>query len=238
MIRTVTVSVLVSASLLFAVPARADDFYAEANPTAVTKQAPRDPNSGLQLGLRSGFGLPFGKLFGDANVRSDLKGVIPIWVDAGYRFNPSIYVGAYGAFGYGLVNTSNNECGSDGVSCSAYDVRLGVNAQYHFRPKTSVDPWAGLGVGYEWLHSKGSGPGGSVSQTLDGFELFGLQIGADFEVDATFKLGPFVGYSVGTFGHGTKSQKNALVDASADAGISNTATHEWLTLGLRGVFNI
>jgi hypothetical protein len=236
MIRTTTAAVLVS-SFLCAAPAWAQDFFLEANPTAVTKETPRDPNRGLQLGLRTGYGLPFGKLYGDANVRGDVNGIIPIWVDAGYRINPSIYVGAYGSFGFGLMNTGN-ECGMAGVSCSAYDVRVGVNAQLHIRPKTSVDPWVGLGFGYEWLHAKASSSGASISQTLRGFELLGLQIGTDFELDEMFKLGPFIGYSIGQFGYGTKTQKDSLTDASSSLGIANMALHQWLTLGLRGVFNI
>jgi outer membrane protein W len=232
------VTVLASAALLFSATAFADDFFAEANPHLVKKEEPSNPDRGLSFGLRTGYGLPFGKQYdGDANVRSDFKGTIPIWLDAGYRFSPSIYAGAYGLFGFGLMNTSN-QCGLDGASCSGYDVRIGVNVQYHVMPKTVVDPWVGLGFGYEWLHAKGSGPGWSVSQTLRGFELLGLQIGADFEVDTSFKLGPFIGYSIGKFDSGSKSQAIGAPNVSADAGIANTALHEWLTLGVRGVLNI
>jgi hypothetical protein len=239
MIRTTTVAVIVSSCLLLAVPARADDFFAEANPTTlVEKKAPSNPDRGLQLGLRAGFGLPFGKLYdADANVRGDIKGIIPIWVDAGYRLSPSVYVGAYGMYGYGLMNTSGT-CGLEGVSCSGHDIRAGVNVQYHFLPKTSVDPWAGLGFGYEWLHTEGSGPGGDVSQTLRGFEIPGLQLGVDFEADTSIKLGPFIGYSVGRFDQGSKNLKTPLGEAWRTTGIANTASHQWLIFGIRGVFNI
>jgi hypothetical protein len=239
MTRTMTVAVLVSASFLFAAPVRADDFFALANPTLVKKEAPPNPDRGAQIGLRSGYALPFGKPYdGDADVRGDVKGAIPIWIDAGYRFSPALYVGAYGLFGFGLVNTSNNACALDGVSCSAYDVRVGVNAQLHFRAKASVDPWVGLGFGYEWMHQSASGPGGSKSQTLRGFELIGLQVGTDFEADKGFKVGPFIGYSFGKFSSGSVSQKDAFVNASRTLGIANTALHEWLVLGLRGTFNL
>jgi hypothetical protein len=234
MIRTTTATVIVSSCLLLAVPARADDFYAEANPTAVEKKAPSNPDRGLQLGLRAGYGLPFGKLYdANASVSGDVKGVIPIWVDAGYRVNPSIYVGAYGMYAFGLMNTSG-DCGQQGVSCSGHDIRIGIDVQYHILPKTSVDPWVGLGFGYEWLHTEGSGPRGSVSQTLRGFEIPNLQLGVDFEVDPSVKLGPFIGYSVGRFGQGNVSRN----DVSRSAGIANTASHQWLLLGVRGVFNI
>jgi outer membrane protein W len=140
-------------------------------------------------------------------------------------------------YGYGLMNTGG-ACGLAGVSCSGHDIRIGINVQYHFRAKTSVDPWVGLGFGYEWLHTEGSGPGGSISQTFRGFEIPGLQLGVDFEVDTSVKLGPFIGYSIGRYAQGSVTAKNALVDTSADKGIANTASHQWLFLGVRGVFNI
>jgi hypothetical protein len=237
MIRTTTVAVLVS-SFLCAAPAWAQDFYLEANPTAVTKETPRDPNRGVQLGLRTGFALPFGKPYdADISLRNDLRGTIPIWIDAGYRLSPSIYVGAYGMYGYGIVKTSDTQCSGD-VSCSAYDVRIGVDVQYRFRPKTSVDPWVGLGFGYEWLHYGLSGGGVTSSQTLRGLEIPGFQIGVDFEADTNVKLGPFIGYSIGTYAQGTVSSTNAAMDQSKSAGIANTASHQWLFLGLRGVLDI
>jgi len=242
MIRTRTVAVVVSAGLLFAARAAAEDFFAEANPatvTAVEKPAGPPPDHGVQIGLRSGFGLPFGKPYdADVSLKGDFKGVIPIWVDAGYRFNPAMYLGAYGMFGYGLMNTGNNVCGADGVSCSGYNVRVGINGQYHFLPKGSVDPWFGVGFGYEWLHNQASGPGGSISQTFRGVELLGLQIGTDFEVDQNIKLGPFIGYSIGQFGYGKQTYDTAQLKGTSNLGISNMALHEWLVFGVRVVLNI
>jgi hypothetical protein len=236
MIRTTTVAVLVSASLLFAASARADDFYAEANPAVVEKSTPSNPDRGLQIGLRSGYALPFGKPYdADTTIRADLNGVVPIWIDVGYRFNPSIYVGAYGMYGFGLVSgTDANHCSSD-ASCSAYDIRVGVDAQYHLLPKGSVDPWVGLGFGYEWLRYKASRLALDFSQLLKGFELFDLQIGADFALDQSVKLGPFIGYSIGQFGYG-KTTRTGM--PTQNGGINNMALHEWLTFGVRGALNL
>jgi hypothetical protein len=225
--------------LLFAAPVRADDFYAEANAAKVDKARPPSSDHGLQIGLRAGYGLPFGKPYdADETVRSFVNGIIPIWIDVGYRIIPWIYVGAYGTFGYGLVHSTDTQC-SNGMSCSAYDVRFGVDAQFHMLPKGSVDPWVGLELlGYEWLHYKASGPGGTRSQTLRGFELVGFQLGADFDVDTGFKLGPFIGYSVGKFGNGSVTQTGSVRNGSLSSSISNTALHEWLVFGLRGVLDI
>jgi hypothetical protein len=238
MIRTTTMAVLVSACVLFSGSAWADDFFAEANPSAVKKDEskPSNPDVGLQIGLRSGYALPFGKPYDSPDtMRADLHGVVPIWIDVGYRLDPSIYVGAYGAYGFGMVvHSAETRCIGD-ASCSAYDIRVGVNAQYHLRPKTTVDPWVGLGFGYEWFNKKGSSLGIEFSQALRGFELLGLQVGADFEIDPSVKLGPFIGYSIGQFGYGKVTR---TATQTQKGGIDNMALHEWLTFGVRATFNL
>jgi len=79
-------------------------------------------------------------------------GKIPIWLDAGWRFNPSMHLGAYIEHGPTFVK----DCPA-GSSRSASDVRLGVNFLYHLVPGAPFDPWAGIGVGYEWLHASQDG---------------------------------------------------------------------------------
>jgi opacity protein-like surface antigen len=118
--------------------------------------APVAGRGAIEVGLRAGFGIFFGhegKTASDATdtkLSDDLKGIIPIQVDAGYRINPKIYVGLSFQYGFGLINTDNSnnaECNSSGLSCSASDVNVGVNAHYHFLPGQAFDPWVGLGAG-------------------------------------------------------------------------------------------
>src|SRR5450432_597419 len=88
----------------------------------------------FKLGLRLGYAVPSGKVSGDTTVAgvtvpgvklSDgISGQVPIWIDAGYMVTPNILVGLYGQ--YGFAQTKNCEAGA---SCSAHDIRFGVQGQ-------------------------------------------------------------------------------------------------------------
>ena len=54
-----------------------------------------DGGSGVSLGLRLGYGIPMGELKKDDRVSEGFKGQVPIWIDAGYKINPNIYVGLF-----------------------------------------------------------------------------------------------------------------------------------------------
>ena len=189
----------------------------------------------FKLGLRLGYALPSGKINGDTTTAgvtrpgeklSDaFSGQVPIWLDAGYMVTPNILVGLYGQ--YGFVQTKNCD---DGASCSAHDIRFGVQGQYHIMPDESVDPWLGLGFGYESLGVSESAMGLSVDGSLTGWEFLNLQGGVDFQVTNAFTVGPFLSFSLDQF----SSQK--LGDTSQD--IDPTALHEWITFGAKGTFGI
>ena len=82
-----------------------------------------------------------------------LTGIVPLWVDLGYRFTPITYGGIYFQHGFGSLNTDSGKpesaCTSSGVSCSTSDVRVGVELDVHFTPDHAFDPWVGFGTGLE-----------------------------------------------------------------------------------------
>lgn len=201
---------------------------------------------GFELGARTGYAIPMGKVSdeGTSNKLSDsVSGVIPLQLDVGYRVLPSLMVGGYIMYGFGITGDAlDKSCdlikasGAD-ASCTSHDVRLGLQAQYHFMPDASVDPWIGGGIGYEWLTFgfKGTrnGVSSEVSTTGHGFEFINLQGGADFSVAPKVGIGPFLSFSVGQYA-------KASCDGAGCAGTSNDidkkAMHQWLTLGVRGTF--
>ena len=153
----------------------------------------------------AGVGVPLSDGFG---------GKVPIWLDAGWRFNPSVCLGAYLEYGPTFVK----DCPA-GSSCSASDVRLGVNFLYHFIPGAPFDPWAGIGVGYEWLNASQDG----VDAGLHGWEFVNVQLGGDFAVGSGFAIGPCVVFGLGQYG--TLSASAGGQSGSLDIPSGNQALH-------------
>ena len=177
----------------------------------------------IRLGLRLGYALPMGSAVEGGKMSEEVSGQIPIWLDAGYMVTPNVLIGLYGQYGFVSLKQS-----CDG--CSAHDIRFGVQGQYHFSPAESVDPWLGLGVGYEILGFSQSAQGQTVDISFKGFEFLNLQGGADFKVGNAFSVGPFLSFSLGQY---SKASAN---DQSAD--IDKTALHQWLTFGAKGTFGL
>ena len=197
----------------------------------------RGAGGAFELGLRTGYGIPFGhtgKAPGDTTddkLSSSIKGEIPLWVDLGYRLNPAMYVGASFQYGFGLV--PDNQCPSP-ASCSVSDLRLDANFIYHLTPDQAAEVWLGFGAGYEWLRFSASALGITVDGSGSGFEFANFQIGADIAATPVFALGPFVSFSLGQYRHVSLNGGGQ----STDADITDKSLHEWLVLGVKGTFDI
>jgi outer membrane protein W len=208
--------------------------------TALAQETAPAPGRGaIEIGLRLGVGFPLGHEGETATdttndkLSSDLKAIIPIAIDAGYRINPNVYVGLLFQYGFGIANTDSAPCNA-GVSCSGSDLRLGIDLHFHFAPGQSFDPWLGVGAGYEWLFLDESEGGVDASGTATGFEFGNVQLGGDIPVAPNFAIGPFVGLSFGQYGNLSVSQGGN----SMDMPVTSKSFHEWLDLGVRGVYDI
>ncbi len=180
---------------------------------------------GLSLGVRSGWAFPVGSIASGAALSDAATGTIPIWVDAGFKFNPHVYVGGY--FQYGFVLPSN--CPS-GASCSGSDMRFGADLLYHVTPQGNLESYVGVGVGYEILSLSVS----SVTATASGFEFGNVQLGFDYRASPNFAFGPFAVMTFSEFASNSVSGGSA----SGSGSIQDKTLHEWVVLGLRGVFEI
>jgi len=194
--------------------------------------------SGIELGVRVGYGLPLGTAYGipvgavvqNAKWSDLISGMIPFWADVGYRIDPNWYVGGFFQFGLGFVPSSFCQ----GASCSSNDLRFGLDVHYHFLPGGTLDPWVGLGAGYEiWNLSVSSG-GISGSASTNGWEFGNAQLGLDFKFSPEVGVGPFVTFSVAQFANASASVQALSLSQS----ITNKTIHEWLIFGLRGVFDL
>jgi opacity protein-like surface antigen len=218
---------LAAAVLLAAPAAHADEAWgsgASASASTNGAEGAGFPH-GLSFGLRTGFMLPMGDRQSGKALGDSIAGGIPIWLDAGYRITPNLYAGL--TFDYAFLFPKN--CPS-GASCSASQLRFGLNGHYHFMPAEKIDPWAGVGIGYEILSPSISSGGQSADATLSGFEFVSLQGGADYKLTDAIAVGPFLAFSLGSFG-------SATVNGNDVQGF-DSSIHGWLTIGVRGKYDL
>jgi opacity protein-like surface antigen len=210
-----------------------------AAPPPVAQQTATPPSPferpGLDLGLRLGYALPFGKTDGNDNLGDGLSGAVPIVLEAGYRLNANFTVGAL--FQYGIAQVKENmttNCGG-AISCSGSVIRLGVEGIYNFNLDTPLTPWVGLGTGYEWMSISLSSGGQSGSASARGFEFVTLHAGGDYRLMPQLALGPFVSFSLAQYSSAT-AEAPGFPSMTMD--LTDKKMHEWLQIGVRGKFGI
>jgi outer membrane protein W len=197
---------------------------------ATTALAQSESDARFRVAARLGYSVPFGD-FGGAGLRHDVAHQFPIGLDLGYMVTQHLLVGVYGQYGPGVPG---DEEPSDGTNS---DTTVGVQAQYHFTTTQRVDPWLGLGIGYEFLHEHYPSSDDEATLELRGFELAKLQAGIDFKISRAFALGPFASCSFGKFTHYAITRKtDGLVSYSQSGGFDPAPLHEWPTIGVKGTF--
>jgi outer membrane protein W len=189
----------------------------------------------VRIGLGFGRGLPFGSYESDTTMRSSSFDQTPLSLEAGYLIGGHVVVGAYAQYGF-MSNGYESPCSYWVGKCSKHTTTVGIQAQYHMTTDELLDPWVGVGVGYERLnfHAKpADGATYSVTSVRSGIELVKLQGGLDFRLARAFSFGPFVSYSVGEYLHRTDTFSGAGGEGSQSINLA-PASHQWLTLGVKG----
>ncbi len=216
-----------------------------------------DEESGLAVGLRLGYAIPFGDAQSNTingsstsiSMQSLQRGMLPFWFDLGYRFTPSVYLGLFYQYAPTFPPSGNcyqyaapavngiapNPGAAGPTTCDGFDQRFGLDLNYHIRPHEFVDPWVGIGLGYEMTQLNYS-QGGSAN--TGSFQAWGpqldLQLGADLRFSHRIPIGPFVDLSLSEFN--TENVYDPNNNGSALA--FGQKLHGWVTLGLRGQFNL
>jgi hypothetical protein len=174
------------------------------------------------LGLRVGFGIPFGKIAPANDIRDVISSNVPLQVDAGFRFGQPFSLGAYLSYGFGLLaGETDAACGS--ADCSERTFRIGVQAAVHSAVGSGREMWGGVLLGWERLHLEAP-----ADVTASGAEL-GLQGGLDFTGTGS-GFGPFGSLTFGRF--------SSLEVGGRDVGIADEKTHGTLQVGVRGYFGL
>jgi len=184
------------------------------------------PPYGPRIALRSGVAVPFGSAYTASGALSDtITGYVPLRLDVGYRIARHFYVGVDAQ----LATILPNACPL-GATCSGSNVRFGAMAAYHLLPGSVVDPWLGLGMGFERL---------SVSRTVDGttgeisargLELLDLDLGVDLRPTRALRIGPVLS---STFSRYTRVAINGNATSDFDPSL-----HAWVLIGFRGAYDL
>lgn len=178
----------------------------------------------FELALRVGFSLPLGAATSNPQALNSAMNLVdyasftvPVGIDVGVRIGGVVFVGGY--FQYGLFGSpSQSFCTVSG--CSSTTVRVGGEVLIHPLGNAPVDPWFGVGTGFEWLSVSDT-----PSVTFSGFEFFNLQLGIDFALGSVVRLGPYASFSMGQY----------TSFSPAPMSSTDSTTHEWLTFGVRFV---
>jgi hypothetical protein len=142
-------------------------------------------SNALELGVGAGYAQGFGDVAKGQGTVQDLSGPgAAVEVDVGYRLSPQFMIGVYGT-GSQFARGDSLTDGTDVRSAAA-----GVQAQYHFRPSYTVDPWVGLATGWRGMWVS---PDVGKDTSLQGLQLARVQVGADYRVSPEIAIAPVIG---------------------------------------------
>jgi hypothetical protein len=203
-------------------------------------------DTGFETGLRLGIGVPLGSAgqdgAGSDRSLNDLTSWrVPIWIDVGYHYSPVTTLGIYAQVGIG---GTGDACTSE---CDWSDLRIGIQGQWRLAPASPLEPWIGVGVGYESLSYRtlqiievllpDSATPAQVStriaERLGGPEVL-LQAGLDFEVEDSLHIGPYVSATGALYL--SDSFTCDVRGACPQAGLDGSGFHAWLGVGVRGSY--
>jgi hypothetical protein len=121
----------------------------------------------------------------------------------GYRFSKHFALGVYGT-GSQFEKGDTLADGTEVRSATA-----GLQADWHFRPSFTIDPWLTLGSGWRGFWAA---PDNGKNTSLQGLQMVRLQGGVDFRLTPTVAVAPVVGGDASIFlgrdGPGTSGFEN------------------------------
>ena len=221
---------------------------------APQQPAPRRPapgrdappaRTGFQMALRLGWMSPAGNTSGASgdSLPARFSGQLPLLLGLGGKITDSLYVGGYLGASFGSDGsdvrveracTDSDDNLHNDIACNSMTLRIGLEAQYHFMPSASVNPWLGYGIGPELASQSITDRvrARDENTTVTGWEYARLAFGVDFRLARGIGGGPLLEGTLGEFTHSRTEINGKVAHTGA---ISNTALHGWVSLGVRFV---
>jgi hypothetical protein len=202
---------------------------------AAYAQKPEE-RTAFELGARAGVSFPFGQASAGKNL-SDLVGpAFPFTFEAGVRLFGRYELAAVGQYAIGTVNsTSSSGCYTGSNACTSSIGQIGVEFLYHPLGLARIDPFIGVGLGYEWLVVRATVQKKNYDLALGGWNWAVVQGGVEFPVGKLFRVGPYALVSVGQYVASDYTVPTANGPVSGSSPIANPAVHLWLSVGIRMV---
>jgi len=190
--------------------------------TASSPSSVRPADNALEITLGAGYAQGFGDIgAGQRNITDQSSAGGELQLGVGYRVNPNIMVGAYGS-------GSMHATGDFTSGANIYTATAGVQANYHFMPAETWDPWVGLGSGWRalWINKNGG------TDSRHGLDVARLTAGVDYRVNSQFAISPYVGAGITTF----LTQELAGEQSFRD--VQSPNANVWLFGGIQGRFDL
>lgn len=223
-----TVTLCVSLVRVVAAENDEDPFAPEAD------DAPTDTSSGPELGLRLGLTTGSGEFEANRSLHHNVTGMLPLWVDAGYRFYDRWFVGVFWQYGLGLSSaTSKAEC----TTCVHSSIKYGIQVNYSFLTTQSTRVWSGLGVGHQSFETVDEET--KRGTAFAGWEPISVHLGSSWRPTDGVELGPFFSWSYSTMGSKSNvcyEPDRARCPAEEETSLPNASHIWWSTFGIRAVF--
>ncbi len=176
-----------------------DALVAAADPTTATATDPND--TGFAFGLRGGVAFPFGRVNGRP-IQDVITNSVPVTVDVGVFVTAHLYLGVLGMFGFVAASSADTTTCPSNAGCTARRWRFGALAAWHFRPRSVINPYVGIGIAYDLVNLTATDTKtGDVVQSsaLQGFEFVNVTTGIEIRPKPFWGFGPYVDGSAGIY---------------------------------------
>jgi hypothetical protein len=210
---------------------------------AAVLAVPAASRAGFDLGLRLGYGGAAGDVGTPTStaplqeMKNYVKSEVPFQVDLGWRVNRHLTLGGYlsWAVAQETGDFKTTYCDVSGISCGSYVFRVGAQALWNFIPMGTVDPWIGIGTGWELLNLRAEDATDHIQFQFSGWEIVNLQAGLDFHLGRVFSLGPFFMWSLGQYG--SYEVSSSIAGLGESGSMFDKGMHSWYQFGVRGNFD-
>jgi hypothetical protein len=196
------------------------------------------PASGVEIGIRGGYLVPFGSRVQGEPLDRTVDRAIPVYLDLGYRLAPNLYVGVLASYARLALDKAGIGCNTQFVDgpgdCWGAGYRIAADVQWRVPLGLHAVGWAAGGAGIEWitLDFQSGCFGGRFERTDSGFELGHVELGGGWRVEPRLVIGPFVSYAAGLYR--TSTARGSGCNGGGD--IPDKSVHGSLVAGLRASF--